>query len=376
MKNNILHVDMDAFFASVEQRDNPNLKGKPVIVGGNSERGVVSTCSYEARKFGVHSAMPIFIAKEKCPTGVYISGRYGRYVQISQEIFKIFNEVTPLVESVSIDEAYLDLSQGKIKNGMEAARYIKNRVFKELNLTLSIGISYNKFLAKLASDWNKPNGIKEISRDMLPEVLFPLKIDRIHGLGKISVSKLNNMGIYYVKDLYKMPREFFVEYLGKNGVDIYERIRGVDLRKIELEHERKSIGKERTLKFNTNNKEELLEFLREFSYEIEDYLLRKNVMAKTITLKYKTENFENHTRSKTLNKYISNNKEIYEAAKELLEAEKLRMVRLIGLSASSFKENEVEQISLFYLLYIFMKKVYLNYLLKNININRRYLKIL
>ena len=347
MKNNILHVDMDAFFASVEQRDNPNLKGKPVIVGGNSERGVVSTCSYEARKFGVHSAMPIFIAKEKCPTGVYISGRYGRYVQISQEIFKIFNEVTPLVESVSIDEAYLDLSQGKIKNGMEAARYIKNRVFKELNLTLSIGISYNKFLAKLASDWNKPNGIKEISRDMLPEVLFPLKIDRIHGLGKISVSKLNNMGIYYVKDLYKMPREFFVEYLGKNGVYIYERIRGVDLRKIELEHERKSIGKERTLKFNTNNKEELLEFLREFSYEIEDYLLRKNVMAKTITLKYKTENFENHTRSKTLNKYISNNKEIYEVAKELLEAEKLRMVRLIGLSASSFKENEVEQISLF-----------------------------
>ena len=347
MKNNILHVDMDAFFASVEQRDNPNLKGKPVIVGGNSERGVVSTCSYEARKFGVHSAMPIFIAKEKCPTGVYISGRYGRYVQISQEIFKIFNEVTPLVESVSIDEAYLDLSQGKIKNGMEAARYIKNRVFKELNLTLSIGISYNKFLAKLASDWNKPNGIKEISRDMLPEVLFPLKIDRIHGLGKISVSKLNNMGIYYVKDLYKMPREFFVEYLGKNGVDIYERIRGVDLRKIELEHERKSIGKERTLKFNTNNKEELLEFLREFSYEIEDYLLRKNVMAKMITLKYKTENFENHTRSKTLNKYISNNKEIYEVAKELLEAEKLRMVRLIGLSASSFKENEVEQISLF-----------------------------
>lgn len=347
MENNILHVDMDAFFASVEQRDNPSLKGKPVIVGGNSERGVVSTCSYEARKFGVHSAMPIFIAKEKCPTGVYISGRYGRYVQISQEIFKIFNEVTPLVESVSIDEAYLDLSQGKIKNGMEAARYIKNRVFKELNLTLSIGISYNKFLAKLASDWNKPNGIKEISRDMLPEILFPLKIDRIHGLGKMSVSKLNNMGIYYIKDLYKMPREFFVEYLGKNGVDIYERIRGIDLRKIELDRERKSIGKERTLKFNTDNKEDLLEFLREFSYEIEDYLLRKNVMVKTITLKYKTENFENHTRSKTLSKYISNNEEIFEVAKELLEAENLQMVRLIGLTASSFKETEIEQISLF-----------------------------
>ena len=144
-----------------------------------------------------------------------------------------------------------------------------------------------------------------------------------------------------------MPREFFLEYLGKNGIDIYERIRGIDLRKIELDRERKSIGKERTLKFNTDNKEDLLEFLREFSYEIEDYLLRKNVMVKTITLKYKTENFENHTRSKTLSKYISNNEEIFEVAKELLEAENLQMVRLIGLTASSFKENEIEQISLF-----------------------------
>jgi len=348
VKNNILHVDMDAFFASVEQRDNPSLKGKPVIVGGTSERGVVSTCSYEARKFGVHSAMPIFMAKEKCPAGIYISGRYGRYVQISQEIFKIFNEITPLVEAVSIDEAYLDLSEGKIKDGMEAARHIKNRVFRELNLTLSIGISYNKFLAKLASDWNKPNGIKEISKEMIPEILFPLKIERVHGLGKISVSKLNNMGIYYIRELYNMPKEFFIEYLGKNGIDIYERIRGIDMRKIEVSHECKSIGKERTLKFNTNNSEELLEYLREFSYEIENHLLRRNLLGKTVTLKYKTENFENHTRSKTINKYICDHEEIFKVAKELLETENLNMlVRLIGLSISSFKENEIEQISLF-----------------------------
>lgn len=143
MENIILHVDMDAFFASVEQRDNPELKGKPVIVGGISERGVVSTCSYEARKFGVHSAMPIFMAREKCPNGIFVSGRYGRYAKISQEIFRIFNEVTPLVEPVSIDEGFLDLSEGKIKDGMEAARYIKNKVFREIGLTLSIGISYN-----------------------------------------------------------------------------------------------------------------------------------------------------------------------------------------------------------------------------------------
>jgi DNA polymerase-4 len=348
MKNEILHVDMDAFFASVEQRDNPDLRGKPVIVGGVSERGVVSTCSYEARKFGVHSAMPIFMAREKCPNGIFISGRYGRYSKVSQEIFKILNEVTPLVEPVSIDEGFLDLSQGKIKNGMEAARYIKNKVFKEIGLTISIGISYNKFLAKLASDWNKPNGIKEITKEMIPDILFPLSIAQIHGLGKVSAAKLNNMGIYYVKDLYNMPKEFYIEYLGKSGIDIYYRIRGIDNRQVEIVRERKSVGKERTLKFDTKNKEELREYIKEFSFEIEEILTRKNVLGKTVTLKFKTKDFENHTRSKTLNNYIGTQKEIFKVAEELLESEELNgEVRLIGVSVSSFKEPEVEQIRLF-----------------------------
>ncbi len=348
MKNQILHVDMDAFFASVEQRDNPELKGKPVIVGGISERGVVSTCSYEARKFGVHSAMPMFMAREKCPNGIFVSGRYGRYSKVSQEIFKILNEVTPLVEPVSIDEGFLDLSEGKIKDGMESARYIKNKVFKEIGLTLSIGISYNKFLAKLASDWNKPNGIKEISKEMIPDILFPLQISQIHGLGKVSAAKLNNMGIYYIKDLYNMPKEFYIEYFGKNGIDIYNRIRGIDNRKVEIVRERKSVGKETTLKFDTKNKEELLEYIKEFSFEIEEILSRKNVLGKTVTLKFKTRDFENHTRSKTLNNYIGNQKEIFKVAEELLESEELNEeVRLIGVSISSFKEQEMEQISLF-----------------------------
>lgn len=348
MKNNILHVDMDAFFASVEQRDNPELKGKPVIVGGMSERGVVSTCSYEARKYGVHSAMPIFMAKEKCPGGIYVRGRYGRYVQISQEIFKIFNEVTDVVEAVSIDEAFLDISSGNIKDGMEAARYIKKRIFKQFNLTISVGISYNKFLAKLGSDWNKPNGIMEISRDMVPEILFPLKIERIHGLGKVSAAKLNNMGIFYIKELYKMPKEFFIEYMGKNGIDIYNRIHGIDERKVIISHERKSVGKEITLKYNTNNKKELFEYISGFSCEIEKILMNKNVMAKTVTLKYKTEFFENHTRSRTLNKYICTKEEIEAAAKELLGAEELvSKIRLIGVSVSSLKEKEMSQLSLF-----------------------------
>ena len=347
MENNILHVDMDAFFASVEQRDNPELRGKPVIVGGMSERGVVSTCSYEARKYGVHSAMPIFMAKEKCPNGIFVSGRYGRYTKVSQDVFRILNDITPIIEQVSIDEGYLDISDSKFRNGIEAARYIKNRVFREVGLTISVGISYNKFLAKLASDWNKPNGIKEISRDMVPEILLPLPLSKIHGLGKVSVGKLNNMGIYYVRDLYKMPKDFYIEYLGKNGLEIYERIRGIDNRKIETVRERKSVGKERTLKFDTDNKEELLEYIREFSYEIESILNRKNVMGKTITLKFKTKDFENRTRSRTLNYYVSTQKEIYNAAKEILESEELHQsLRLIGVSISSFKETEIEQMTL------------------------------
>lgn len=348
MNNNILHVDMDAFFASVEQLDNPELKGKPVIVGGISERGVVSTCSYEARKYGVHSAMPIFMAKEKCPNGIFVSGRYGRYTKISQEIFKILSDVTPIIEQVSIDEGYLDLSQSRFENGIDAARYIKNKVFKEIGLTISVGISYNKFLSKLASDWNKPNGIKEISRSMIPDILLPLPLSKIHGLGKISVGKLNNMGIFYIKDLYNMDKKFYIEYLGKNGLDIYDRIRGIDNRKIETIRERKSVGKERTLKFDTDNKEELLQYLKEFSFEIEEMLCAKNVVGKTVTLKFKTKDFENHTRSRTLNNYISHHDDIFNVSKELLESEELKSnLRLIGVSISSFKEKEIEQMTLF-----------------------------
>lgn len=348
MDNNILHVDMDAFFASVEQRDNPELRGKPVIVGGISERGVVSTCSYEARKYGVHSAMPIFMAKEKCPNGIFISGRYGKYTKVSQDIFNILNDVTEFVEPVSIDEGYLDLSTSRFKTGMEAARYIKNRVFKETALTISIGISYNKFLAKLASDWNKPNGIKEITKEMVPEILLPLPLSKVHGLGRVSVSKLNNMGIFYIKDLYNMNKEFYIEYLGKNGLDIYNRIRGIDNRKVETLRERKSVGKERTLKFDTDNKEELLQYIKQFSFDIEEMLSIKNVMGKTVTLKFKTKDFENHTRSRTLNNYISNHEDIFKISKELLESEEFNStLRLIGISVSSFKEKKIEQMTLF-----------------------------
>ena len=348
MKKIILHVDMDAFFASVEQVDNKSLRGKPVIVGGVSERGVVSTCSYEARKYGVSSAMPAFIARQKCPTGIFLPVRHNRYKEVSEKIFKIFREVTPLIEPLSIDEAYLDLSESTFKTGEEAAKYIKTRVYRELGLTLSIGISYNKFLAKLASDWNKPNGIKIIDENMLPDILFPLPIRRIHGLGKKACEKLNNMGIFKVEDLYKMDKEFFIKYLGKYGIEIYERIRGIDKREVKVRRDRKSVGKERTLKSNTNNIDELKEYLMEFAKKINEILDKTDKSGRTITLKYKTGEFQNHTRSKTLSKYIQSFEDIYEVGCELLEETPIEEeIRLIGLSISSFREEKEVQLKLF-----------------------------
>lgn len=348
MEKTILHVDMDAFFASVEQLDDKSLRGKPVIVGGTSERGVVSTCSYEARKYGVHSAMPVFMAREKCPHGIFVSGRYYRYKEVSEEIFKILKDVTPLVEGVSIDEAYLDITNTEFKNGLEAAAYIKRRVLREIGLTLSIGISYNKFLAKLASDWKKPSGIKEIRKEDVPKILYPIPLRKVHGLGEKSVKRLNDMGFFKVYDLMEMDKEFFREYLGKFGLEIYDRIRGIDNREVSIDRVRKSIGKERTLKSNTENVEELREYLRYFAREIGAIMKSRGFEGKTITLKYKTSSFENHTKSRTLLSYTNSEEDIYKVSCELLDEEVfLEPWRLIGLSVSSFKEEKVEQLSLF-----------------------------
>lgn len=336
----ILHVDMDAFFASVEVKDNPSLKGKPVIVGGTSERGVVSTCSYEARAYGVHSAMPLFMAREKCPKGIFLPVRHYRYKEISNKIFDIFAEVTPIIEPLSIDEAYLDISHLK-KKPLDVALYIKKRVYRELGLTLSIGISYNKFLAKIASDWNKPNGIKVIDKTMMPYILFPMNISKVYGLGKRTVQKLNNIGVFTVKDLYEIDKEYFEEYLGKHSLDIYYRIRGIDNRAVEVKRERKSYGRESTLKNNTNDINELLKYIKEFAEEISDILGRNNIRIRTITVKSKSENFENHTKSKTINKYTNDFDEIYNVASDIVQSIDFEeKVRLIGLSVSSIEEKE------------------------------------
>ncbi|GLC31934.1 DNA polymerase IV [Clostridium omnivorum] len=343
----IMHVDMDAFFASVEVVDNPKLKGKPVMVGGTTERGVVSTCSYEARVFGVRSAMPVFMAKARCPEGIFLPVRYERYKEVSNVIFSILHEITPYVEPLSIDEAYLDITDVNDKP-IEVAKFIKNKVKKETGLTISIGISYNKFLAKLASDWNKPNGLKIITEGMMPKILFPLPVRNVYGLGQKSAKKLNDIGVFTIEELYKLPKELLIEFFGKYGSEIYDRIRGIDKRKVEISRERKSIGRETTLRTDTEDKEELKEYIWEFAVDISETMHNKNVSSKSITIKIKTASFVNHTRSKTLNYYIDNAEEIYKEACSIIDELKLdEKIRLIGLSVSSLKENKIEQLSFY-----------------------------
>lgn len=343
----ILHIDMDAFYASVEERDNPDLKGKPVIVGGLSNHGIVTTANYEARKYGVHSAMPIFIAKIKCPHGYYIPPRMERYREISRRVFYILYGITEIIEQVSIDEAYLDISQLD-GDPIMIAQDIKRRVLKETGLTMSIGISYNKFLAKLASDWNKPNGIKIISQDMVPDILLPLSVKSVHGIGPKSAKKLNNIGIYTVKDLMYLTEDFLVDLFGKQGGEIYYRIRGIDNREIDTERERKSLGTETTFSKDTRDKGILKSYIGEFASEISGVLRQKGLHGRTITLKIKYDDFTVKTRGRTLVEEVDSEEILYKIGVSLLDEMDLRKkVRLIGLTVSNLSPSTMEQLSLF-----------------------------
>lgn len=347
MNRKILHVDMDAFFASVEILDNSELKGKAVIVGGGNERGVVTTCSYEARKYGVKSAMPGFKAKALCPNGIFLPVRHYRYKEISNKVFSLLYNITDKIEQVSIDEAYLDVSNLE-EDSKDIALKIKKIIKDEIGLTLSVGISYNKFLAKIASDLQKPNGLTEIKESDIQRLLLPLDISKVYGLGQKSVERLNNIGIYKVKDMYELPMEMYEEYFGKFGNDIYHRIRGIDNRKVKTTGSRKSIGKETTLKKDSKNVEELTIYLQNFSYSIEKYLLKNNLKGKTITLKIKDVDFITHSKSKTLNKWLKERTDIYEEALKLLKEFKLnKKLRLIGISLSSLELDTNKQLSLF-----------------------------
>lgn len=346
-KLNIMHVDMDAFYAAVEEHDNPKLRGKPVIVGGLSNQGVVTTANYQARKYGVHSAMPIFIAKQKCPGGIFIPGRMKRYQEVSREVFKILYDFTDLIEQVSIDEAYLDISNINMKP-LKIVDRIKKKVLHSTGLTMSIGISYNKFLAKLASDWNKPNGVKIITPDMVPEILLPLPVKVVHGVGPKSAKRLNDIGIYKIEDLLRLSEDFLIELFGKSGRETYNRIRGIDHREIDLCRERKSLGIERTFGEETDDVALLKTYLKSFSSQLALELENKRIHTRTIIVKIKDENFKTQTRSKTLASHISSAEEIFEIGEGLLdEINIVQNIRLLGITAANLISLDLEQLSLF-----------------------------
>ena len=301
---------MDAFYASVEQLDNPELKGKPVAVGGSRERGVVAAASYEARKYGVRSAMPSQVAKRKCSDLIFVKPRFARYKEISDQIGSVFLEYTDLVEPLSLDEAYLDVTYTK-KGKPSAtliAQEIRQRIFEETKLTASAGVSYNKFLAKVASDVNKPNGIFVVPPGKAQEFIDNLEIRKFYGIGKVTAGMLNKMGIWFGRDLKQIDRFELVRLFGKSGNYYYDICRGEDHRLVEPFRERKSVGAEQTFFTDIFLEKELEnELLQIVEYLWERYQ-RSGAKAKTLTLKYKYADFEQHTRSNTITGWINSKK--------------------------------------------------------------------
>jgi DNA polymerase IV len=339
----IIHIDMDAFYASVEQLDQPHLKGKAIAVGGSEVRGVVSAASYEARKFGVKSAMSGVQAKKLCKELIFVKPRFERYAEISKKIRKIFLEYTDLVEPLSLDEAYLDVTQNKKGNPSATwiAQEIRQRVFQETGLTCSAGISYNKFLAKIGSDVNKPNGFKTITPEEANDFLEALEIRKFYGIGKVTTEKMYQLGIFTGKDLKAKTQEYLEEHFGKSGTYYYQLVRGIHLSEVKPNRESKSVGAERTFDTNIASEVFLEQKLESIAKELSKRLEKKKLSGKTITLKIKYSDFKLQTRSKTLPYFVNDSQLLLETAKELLYQEKLEnSVRLVGISMNNLNNQE------------------------------------
>lgn len=340
---------MDAFYASVEQLDNPELAGKAIAVGGSEERGVVAAASYEARKFGIRSAMSSIIAKKNCPHLIFVRPRFDRYKEISNLIREVFLEYTELVEPLSLDEAYLDVTENKKGNPSATliAREIRKAIKERTGLNASAGISINKFIAKIASDINKPNGQKTINPEEVEEFLEKLEIRKFHGIGKVTAEKMYQLGIFKGADLKLKSEDFLVEHFGKSGSFYYHVVRGIHLSEVKPNRIRKSLGAERTFDENISSEIFMLERLSNIATELENRLRRSNVSGKTVTLKIKYSDFSLNTRSRSLPEFISTEKEIMKVAKELLFQERMKeSVRLLGISLSNLdseKDDEVEE---------------------------------
>ncbi|MEZ5003029.1 MAG: DNA polymerase IV [Chitinophagales bacterium] len=341
----IIHIDMDAFYASVEQMDHPEWMGKPIAVGGSEERGVVAAASYEARQFGVHSALASSIAKKRCPDLIFVFPRFDRYKEISLQIRNIFYDYTDLVEPLSLDEAFLDVTENKkdMPSASLIAQEIRARILKEVGLTASAGISINKFTAKIASDINKPNGQKTITPEEVIPFLEGLPIEKFFGVGKVTAKKMNRLGIYNGLDLKQKDQAFLIQHFGKSGKHFYNIVRGIQNSTVQPNRIRKSLAVETT--FNEDIEEEVLMLKRlgQLADELERRLLKSKVKGKTVTLKIKYNDFSQQTRSKTLLDFMALKHEFFPVITVLLQQEPLsKPVRLLGISLSNLN-TEIEE---------------------------------
>lgn len=339
----IFHVDCDAFYASCEELRNPKLKNLPLAVGGLSNKSIITTANYKARTFGIHSAMPVFMAKTLCPNLVLIPVDHKYYREKSREVFTIVKSFSKVMEQVSVDEAYLIVDTDKPQS---IAHLLQDKVYRQTGISISVGISYNKFLAKLASDWKKPHGITQINKEDLDKMLPDISIDKVHGIGRKTSQKLNKIGISKVGDLLKLDEEYLTDNFGKQGTYIYYVIRGVDDRKVNPNRKRKSIGKERTFSKNTNDINLLYSYLKNLSELIEDDMNIKDIQGKTINIKIKDEKFKTHTKAITLQEPIYTAIDIYNESVGLLnEVYKGEYLRLIGISISNLSKRDLNQLS-------------------------------
>jgi len=349
MQRWIIHVDMDAFYAAVEQRDAPELKGKPVIIGGSSVRGVVSTASYEARRFGVRSAMPVMQAKRLCPHGIYLYPDHGKYARVSLQIQAILAEFSPLVEPLSLDEAFLDVTgMGLLEaDPVEIARKIKQRIQKDLQLTASAGVAPNKFLAKLASDLGKPDGLFVIRPGEETSAIKDLPVKRLWGVGEATAAILKQLRIETIGQLAITQPEALEKHLGKMAYEIYQLANGRDERPVIPEGDPKSIGKELTFEHDLDKREEMLAYILALSEKVGWRLRLAGLSGRTITLKVRFASFKTITRSRTVSEPVCADEVIYETCRDIFNKIALpEGVRLLGVTVSQLG-SETSQTSLF-----------------------------
>jgi DNA polymerase IV len=344
MPRTILHADMDAFYASIEQRDDPSLRGRPLAVGGPSARGVVAAASYEARRFGVHSAMPMARALRQCPELVVVRPRIDYYAEVSAQVFAIFGSFTPLVEPLSLDEAFLDLTgcERLHGSGPEVARQIKQRVREELNLVVSVGVAPNKFLAKLASDVGKPDGLLVVEPDQIQSFLRPLPVRRLFGVGKVTEERLLELGVSTIGELADLPRELLESRLGSSGAELWQLARGDDERPVIVDRPPESIGNEDTFARDLTDAEQLGREVQAQADRVAARLREQGYQARVVVLKVKTADFKLLTRRRTLPRASSDGNLIGETARALLRKllPGLGPVRLTGVTAGGLERTE------------------------------------